>query len=84
MGDIFNKLHTHMQIELFRSFLNCWYFFFCKTISLPDPYESNCLDKNESKVPGYKTYTILGCLLMCQTKYIIEKCGCRDVGMPGE
>ncbi|RMX43030.1 hypothetical protein pdam_00001790 [Pocillopora damicornis] len=53
-----------------------------KTISLPDPYESNCLDKNDSKVPGYKTYTILGCLLMCQTKYIIEKCGCRDVGMP--
>ncbi|XP_022779224.1 acid-sensing ion channel 4-like [Stylophora pistillata] len=52
------------------------------TINLPDPYESKCLDKNDSKIPGYETYTILGCLLMCETKYLIEKCGCRDVGMP--
>ena len=33
MGDIFNKLHTDIRIELFRSFLNCWYYFFARLLA---------------------------------------------------
>ncbi|KAL9964428.1 hypothetical protein ACROYT_G028070 [Oculina patagonica] len=53
-----------------------------RVINLPAPYESNCLDKNETNIPGYSKYTTLACMLTCQTKYVVRKCGCRDVGMP--
>ena len=43
-----------------------------------------CLDKNDSNVPGYPKYTTLACMLTCKTKFVVEKCGCRDVGMPGK
>ncbi|KAJ7349566.1 Acid-sensing ion channel 2 [Desmophyllum pertusum] len=53
-----------------------------RVINLPKPYESNCLDNNDSNMPGYTKYTTLACMLTCQTKYVVQKCGCREVGMP--
>ncbi len=35
-------------------------------------------------MPDYPKYTIPSCKLICQAKYVIEKCGCREDGMPGE
>ncbi|KAL9964424.1 hypothetical protein ACROYT_G028066 [Oculina patagonica] len=53
-----------------------------RVLNLPKPYESNCLNQTISEMPDYPKYTIPSCKLICQAKYVIEKCGCREDGMP--
>ncbi|XP_078381087.1 acid-sensing ion channel 1-like [Oculina patagonica] len=53
-----------------------------RVLNLPDPYESNCLNETIRDMPDYPEYTVPSCTLICQTKYVIEKCGCREDGMP--
>ncbi|KAL9964423.1 hypothetical protein ACROYT_G028064 [Oculina patagonica] len=53
-----------------------------RVLNLPDPYESNCLNETIRDMPDYPEYTIPSCTFICQSKYVIEKCGCREDGMP--
>ncbi|KAL9964417.1 hypothetical protein ACROYT_G028058 [Oculina patagonica] len=53
-----------------------------RVLNLPSPYESNCRNQTIRDIPDYPKYTIPSCTLNCQAKYAIEKCGCRENGMP--
>ncbi|KAL9964421.1 hypothetical protein ACROYT_G028062 [Oculina patagonica] len=55
-----------------------------KVVNLEAPYETNCSASAISNIPGYSKYTTSSCMLTCQSKYIVERCGCRDVTLPGK
>ena len=59
-------------------------FYYIKVLNLPKPYEGDCHDKPITGIPGYSKYTMSSCKLICETKFVIEKCGCRDALMPGK
>ncbi|XP_038066227.1 acid-sensing ion channel 1C-like isoform X2 [Patiria miniata] len=49
--------------------------------SLKEPYKSNCTEGFLKEFP-FK-YSVPACQLECRARYVIEKCGCRDVRWPG-
>ncbi|XP_078379403.1 acid-sensing ion channel 2-like isoform X2 [Oculina patagonica] len=53
-----------------------------RVLNLPKPYESNCSNETVSAIPGYPKYTISSCMFICNGKYVIDKCGCREYDMP--
>ncbi|XP_020604891.1 acid-sensing ion channel 1-like [Orbicella faveolata] len=53
-----------------------------KVINLEAPYETNCSMSTISNIPGFSKYTTSSCMLTCHSKYIVEKCGCRDITLP--
>ena len=55
-----------------------------KIHNLRHPYETNCTDHAIEHLPGYTKYTTSACILSCHSKYLVEKCGCRDVKILGK
>ena len=55
-----------------------------KIHNLRHPYETNCTDHVIAHLPGYTKYTTSTCMLSCHSKYLVEKCGCRDVKILGK
>lgn len=49
---------------------------------LPPPW-GDCKD-TPFKSPYFLNYSITACRIECETRYILEKCNCRMVHMPGE
>ncbi|KAL3056597.1 hypothetical protein OYC64_019140 [Pagothenia borchgrevinki] len=49
---------------------------------LPQPW-GNCRSTSKEKFPGYDTYSISACRLLCETNEVLSVCGCRMVHMPG-
>ncbi|XP_010781366.1 acid-sensing ion channel 4 isoform X2 [Notothenia coriiceps] len=49
---------------------------------LPQPW-GNCRSTSKEKFPGYDTYSISACRLLCETNEVLRVCGCRMVHMPG-
>ncbi|XP_028249471.1 acid-sensing ion channel 4-A [Parambassis ranga] len=49
---------------------------------LPQPW-GNCRSTSKEKFPGYDTYSISACRLLCETNEVIRVCKCRMVHMPG-
>ncbi|XP_038065978.1 acid-sensing ion channel 4-A-like isoform X3 [Patiria miniata] len=49
--------------------------------SLKEPYKSNCTDGSLKEFP-FK-YSVPACQLECKARYVIDKCGCRDIRWPG-
>uniref|UniRef100_A0A3B4B135 Acid sensing ion channel subunit family member 4 n=1 Tax=Periophthalmus magnuspinnatus TaxID=409849 RepID=A0A3B4B135_9GOBI len=50
---------------------------------LPQPW-GNCRSSSKEKFPGYDTYSISACRLLCETNEVIRVCNCRMVHMPGK
>ncbi|KAK7938517.1 hypothetical protein WMY93_001843 [Mugilogobius chulae] len=50
---------------------------------LPQPW-GNCRSSSKEKIPGYDTYSISACRLLCETNEVIRVCNCRMVHMPGK
>jgi len=55
-----------------------------KVLNLRHPYETNCSDRAIEHLPGYTKYSTSACTLACHSKYLVEKCGCRDVRILGK
>ncbi|KAL9964415.1 hypothetical protein ACROYT_G028056 [Oculina patagonica] len=53
-----------------------------EVLNLKYPYESNWTDAKISNFRNYTKYTTSACMLMCNTRHVIEHCGCRDIKMP--
>ncbi|KAL9964419.1 hypothetical protein ACROYT_G028060 [Oculina patagonica] len=53
-----------------------------KVVNLEAPYETNCSASAISNIPGYSKYTTSSCMLTCHSKYVVQKCGCRDITLP--
>uniref|UniRef100_A0A672YCY7 Acid-sensing (proton-gated) ion channel family member 4a n=1 Tax=Sphaeramia orbicularis TaxID=375764 RepID=A0A672YCY7_9TELE len=49
---------------------------------LPQPW-GNCRSTGKEKFPGYDTYSISACRLLCETNEVLRVCSCRMVHMPG-
>uniref|UniRef100_H3CJ95 Acid-sensing (proton-gated) ion channel family member 4a n=1 Tax=Tetraodon nigroviridis TaxID=99883 RepID=H3CJ95_TETNG len=49
---------------------------------LPQPW-GNCRASSKEKFPGYDTYSISACRLLCETNEVLRMCSCRMVHMPG-
>ncbi|XP_061082333.1 acid-sensing ion channel 4-A isoform X2 [Conger conger] len=49
---------------------------------LPQPW-GHCRATAEKLIPGYDTYSISACRLLCETKEVESECSCRMVHMPG-
>ncbi|KAF0026321.1 hypothetical protein F2P81_021058 [Scophthalmus maximus] len=49
---------------------------------LPQPW-GNCRSTSKEKIPGYDTYSISACRLLCETNEVMRVCNCRMVHMPG-
>uniref|UniRef100_A0A3B3DMP1 Acid-sensing (proton-gated) ion channel family member 4a n=1 Tax=Oryzias melastigma TaxID=30732 RepID=A0A3B3DMP1_ORYME len=49
---------------------------------LPQPW-GNCRSTSKEKFPGYDTYSISACRLLCETNEVLRVCKCRMVHMPG-
>ncbi|CAB1458432.1 unnamed protein product [Pleuronectes platessa] len=49
---------------------------------LPQPW-GNCRSTSKEKFPGYDTYSISACRLLCETNEVLRVCNCRMVHMPG-
>uniref|UniRef100_A0A8C2ZH92 Acid-sensing (proton-gated) ion channel family member 4a n=1 Tax=Cyclopterus lumpus TaxID=8103 RepID=A0A8C2ZH92_CYCLU len=49
---------------------------------LPQPW-GNCRSTSKEKFPGYDTYSISACRLLCETNEVLRVCSCRMVHMPG-
>ncbi|KAK5614237.1 Acid-sensing ion channel 4-A [Crenichthys baileyi] len=49
---------------------------------LPQPW-GNCRSTSKEKFPGYDTYSISACRLLCETNEVMRVCNCRMVHMPG-
>ncbi|XP_038065976.1 acid-sensing ion channel 2-like isoform X1 [Patiria miniata] len=49
--------------------------------SLKAPYESNCTEASLKEF-NYK-YSVPACQFECRARYVIDKCGCRDIRWPG-
>ncbi|XP_038065979.1 acid-sensing ion channel 1C-like isoform X4 [Patiria miniata] len=52
-----------------------------KVTSLKAPYESNCTEASLKEF-NYK-YSVPACQFECRARYVIDKCGCRDIRWPG-
>ncbi|XP_017164790.1 acid-sensing ion channel 4-A [Poecilia reticulata] len=50
---------------------------------LPQPW-GNCRSTSREKFPGYDTYSISACRLLCETNEVMRVCNCRMVHMPGK
>ncbi|XP_076015274.1 acid-sensing ion channel 4-A [Genypterus blacodes] len=50
---------------------------------LPQPW-GNCRSTSKEKFPGYDTYSISGCRLLCETNEVMRECKCRMVHMPAQ
>uniref|UniRef100_A0A3Q1FBI3 Acid-sensing (proton-gated) ion channel family member 4b n=1 Tax=Acanthochromis polyacanthus TaxID=80966 RepID=A0A3Q1FBI3_9TELE len=48
---------------------------------LPQPW-GNCRSTSKEKFPGYDTYSISACRLLCETNEVLRVCKCRMVHMP--
>ncbi|MEQ2206080.1 Acid-sensing ion channel 4-A, partial [Xenoophorus captivus] len=44
----------------------------------------NCRSTSKEKFPGYDTYSISACRLLCETNEVMRVCNCRMVHMPGK
>ncbi|XP_024894744.1 acid-sensing ion channel 3 isoform X1 [Pteropus alecto] len=58
----------------------------CSSSSLdPDfePEPSGPLDPRSPSPGPTPPYTLMGCRLACETRYVVRKCGCRMMHMPG-
>uniref|UniRef100_A0A2K6ECA2 Acid sensing ion channel subunit 3 n=1 Tax=Macaca nemestrina TaxID=9545 RepID=A0A2K6ECA2_MACNE len=55
----------------------------CSSASLNPNYEPEPSDPLSSPSPSLP-YTLMGCRLACETRYVARKCGCRMMYMPGE
>ena len=62
----------------------CLHFVLFQTLSLKWPYESNCSETPIFSIPGYNKYTTSTCTLICKSKYLVDKCGCRDPRLLGK
>ncbi|XP_034821156.1 acid-sensing ion channel 3 isoform X9 [Pan paniscus] len=57
----------------------------CSSASLNPNYEPEPSDPLGSPSPSPSPpYTLMGCRLACETRYVARKCGCRMVYMPGD
>uniref|UniRef100_A0A3Q3CG32 Acid-sensing (proton-gated) ion channel family member 4a n=2 Tax=Haplochromini TaxID=319058 RepID=A0A3Q3CG32_HAPBU len=50
---------------------------------LPQPW-GNCRSTSKEKFPGYDTYSISACRLLCETNEVLRVCKCRMVHMPAQ
>ncbi|XP_031520883.1 acid-sensing ion channel 3 isoform X1 [Papio anubis] len=55
----------------------------CSSASLNPNYEPEPSDPLSSPSPSLP-YTLMGCRLACETRYVARKCGCRMMYMPGD
>ncbi|XP_053322057.1 acid-sensing ion channel 3 [Spea bombifrons] len=63
----------------FQTFVSCQQ---QKLVYLPPPWGDCKATPLDS--PYFKTYSITACRIDCETRYLLEKCGCRMVHMPGD
>ncbi|KAM5189092.1 acid-sensing ion channel 3 isoform 1-T1 [Callospermophilus lateralis] len=57
----------------------------CSSVSLDPDFEpelSDSLSPSPSPSPN-PPYSLMGCRLVCETRYVARKCGCRMMHMPG-
>ncbi|KAM6934673.1 acid-sensing ion channel 4-A isoform 3-T3 [Xenentodon cancila] len=50
---------------------------------LPQPW-GNCRSTSKETFPGYDTYSISACRLLCETNEVLRQCKCRMVHMPAQ
>ncbi|KAG8506165.1 Acid-sensing ion channel 3 [Galemys pyrenaicus] len=58
----------------------------CSSVSLDPDFDQEPSDPLDTPnpTPGPSPpYTLVGCRLACETRYVVRKCGCRMIHMPG-
>ncbi|XP_069933426.1 acid-sensing ion channel 3 isoform X2 [Oryctolagus cuniculus] len=59
----------------------------CSSVSLDPDSEPDASDPLGSPSPSPSPsppYSLMGCRLACETRYVVRKCGCRMMHMPGK
>nr|CAB3223586.1 acid-sensing ion channel 2 [Phallusia mammillata] len=51
---------------------------------LPEPWGNCVQDFDKSVHSHFKNYSISGCRITCETKFVFDNCNCRMVHMPGD
>lgn len=85
LGRELDSLKPEVKVYyLIFSLCLCLHFVLFQTLSLKWPYESNCSETPIFSIPGYNKYTTSSCTLICKSKYLVDKCGCRDPRLLGK
>ncbi|XP_048642668.1 acid-sensing ion channel 3 isoform X4 [Marmota marmota marmota] len=55
----------------------------CSSVSLDPDFEPELSDPLSPSPSPNPPYSLMGCRLVCETRYVARKCGCRMMHMPG-